>query len=276
MKSLRELAKGYSLLIGGPGEGASPWGIWKYDAAPTECFADAKPEEPVRKGDRVVFKERSHLIGSDADFAGQHGTVVEVYPGISTVVNVLLDGGTRRIFWRNSLRRERDDERPAGITISGDEAVAAMNPDRNKPPPRKYEDGQHIKTMQTAVRGTIERAEWGFGDYGEWVYYLWPHNQGGDSRWTVQESACVPCPPPLSEAQRMLQPGDKVRVREKRWDANGRPLPPSMLSGIVCVIQQSSKWNPPVILCRLTHPGEIISESDEFLHNLDPVEGGGA
>lgn len=262
MKPLRPLAKDWNYRVTDDGwlfvrtGGPEIFTAIPYRSAPAECFADA--EGPVREGNRVVvvMATEDGPTSPVCRFAGKHGVAAK---GEAGVVWVRFDGDSS--VWdisRRNLRREREDERPAEP--------------KPEPPPRKFADGQCVQQPYGCSVAIITGAV--FWD-GEWRYKVDKGQKHTGTEWNWSEHLLSPCPPPLSEAQRRLQPGDKVRVREEGWDAEGRSW---------MRLVQVSGLDTWMILSSCLHDGCIRAEIErkdaagqthrrrDWLHNLEPTE----
>lgn len=247
-----------------------------------ECFADA-PKKPIGNGERVEVVAKPDVTDEGVEddlFAGQHGVIDDERE--DDVPMVQFDSGYRTAIARKNLRRERPDERPdekKPDTIRVGEYPFCHDMPREKkpePPPRKFEDGQWVDIgggSSQGKRGRILRAEWVPGRE-MWLYHI-PVPSRAD--WTSWDYEVFPCPPPLSDAQRRLQPGDRVRVKAEGYNEFGNPHTsgPFKSRAVGAILSSRIYTASGVIECSVrleSTPSRGEIEIVEFLHNLDPAE----
>ncbi|MBA7561102.1 hypothetical protein ES708_02737 [subsurface metagenome] len=180
--------------------------------------------------------------------------------------------------WLINLRHEREDERPAEpkpepLALDSEMIQRRLRDGEPKPPPRKYADGQCVECEPPIppIVGTVRGATWQIRICGSWA---WAYDI--QTEWGLRsafEYECRPCPPPLTDAQRKLLPGDKVSVRGKRLDAKGKPIDAFSPTEIFTITVMSLLPGQKCTEVDLESPGD---DFHTYLHNLDLVEGGGA
>lgn len=276
---MKSLAKGWE-YAGLHGCGAGPFGVWmpgtgiwyEISRAPPECFAD-EPAEPIRNGahgayvndgdpepmiaalEKCLEQEqakqepkpppRKYTDGQRVENAlGKHLYVIlgaVWYPSVSKWLYELRPDGDYPTMhlWENEIRL-----RPA--------------------PQRLYEDGQWVKLREEC--GTIIFHNPEFRAYKVNIRY---GPRTGEGAWW-DDGSCSPCPPPLTDAQRRLQPGDKVRVQKQRWDEKGKPL--EDWAGAANWIIYTTRLRSGCVWVELE--SGMAWRKMEWLHNLntDPAE----